>query len=159
MVRMERLMMLKIGSNFVVRRALRVVRRTQYALRNTHYGFTLVEVMVATAILSLAVVLLYQTFFRFLDLFEYYSYYLYSAPWMNEKIWQAQDAINRLGPVAIIDTSGELMVMNKRCSWSLAYAPIDDAASLYRIDLELRLPEGKRPLRLMRGAYALYHKR
>ena len=58
-------------------------------------GFTLVEVMVATAVLSLGIVLLYEAFFKITDAFGYYNHYLSVSPFAREKIWAAQDAFSK----------------------------------------------------------------
>ena len=58
--------------------------------RNSRSGFTLIEVMVAVAVLSFGLVMVYQAFFVVLDSFNYSADYLEIAGWMDEKIWQAQ---------------------------------------------------------------------
>jgi len=102
--------------------------------------------------------MIHEAFLASLDAFTYYSYYLDIAPWMEEKIWQAQDSSTRLGQGAIIDTGGELVKKNKSLNWSLSYELIDEAQYLYKIGLVVSWQEGQRKRRLQRFAYALYEK-
>jgi len=121
-------------------------------------GFTLVEVMIATAVLALGIVLIHEAFFASLDAFGYYSNYLRVAPWADEKIWDAQDELRRLGPRADIEREGEFLGRNKNFRWNLSYGPLGETKSLYRVDLILSWQEGKRRVSLLRSAYAIYEK-
>ena len=102
-------------------------------------GFTLIEVMVACAVLSIGIVFIYESFFRLLEAFDYYENYVRIAPIANEKMWQAQDALERLGPQAQIDTQGEFLNRNKHFSWKLAYGLVEqeERGNLYQIDLSI----------------------
>jgi len=121
-------------------------------------GFTLVEVMVTAAILSISAVLIYQTFFSILDIFNYCSDYLAIAPWMDEKIWLVQDYLRRLGPEAVIETEGAVSGNNKTFNWGLTYGVIgvNDKRILYGVELDTVLARGANKVRLSRSAYAMY---
>jgi len=129
-------MMLRIGSN----------RRS----------FTLIEVMVTTAILSLGTVLIYEAFFISLNSFNYCSNYLNIVSLADEKIWQAQDNLSRLGPQAQVETKGVFINRNKNFAWNLSYNLIEVTQGLYRIDLILSWQQGPRKVKLLRTAYATY---
>jgi prepilin-type N-terminal cleavage/methylation domain-containing protein len=119
-------------------------------------GFTLVEVLAAAAVLSLGIVMIYESYFISLDSFNYYENYLSVSPWMDEKIWQAQDAVYRLGPQAQIDKSGEFQGANNTYKWDLVLINIDEEQGLCRLDLLLSWKEGERAVKLSRNAYARY---
>ena len=121
-------------------------------------GFTLVEVLVTTAVLSLGIVLIYRAFFTLLDSFGYYSNYLRVAAFADEKLWQAQDALSCFGPDAGAGSSGRLNIQNKDFNWRLSVGPIT-AESLYRIDLAVSWRQGPRTRELSRNTYALYIKK
>ena len=116
------------------------------------------EVMIATAVLALGTVLIHEAFFASLDAFGYYSNYLKVAPWADEKIWDAQDELRRLGPQADIEREGEFSEKSKNFRWNLSYGPLGEPKSLYRVDLILSWQEGKRKAGLLRSAYAIYEK-
>lgn len=120
-------------------------------------GFTLMEVMIATCVLSLGAVLINSSFFILLDSFQYCSHYLNIAPWMDEKIWQAQDNLSRLGPSSQIETAGIVTEQNKNFRWDLSYNSVSQ--NLYQIDLILSWQEGPRKVKLLRSAYAFYEER
>jgi len=126
-------------------------------------GFTLIEVLVTTAVLSLGIVLIYRAFFTLLDSFGYYSNYLRVIAFADEKLWQAQDALSCFGPDAGAGSSGRLNIQNKDFNWRFSVSPIAGAGSnpplLYRIDLAVDWQEGPRIRGLTRNAYALYIKK
>jgi prepilin-type N-terminal cleavage/methylation domain-containing protein len=128
-------------------------------LRTGSKGFTLLEAMITTVVLSLGATLIYESFFISLDSFSYYSNLLKTIPWMDEKIWQAQDSLARLGPEAQLETQGQLNTGSKDINWNLTYNPIDQTGSLYQINLALSWPQARKTIRLSRSAYANYFKR
>jgi len=113
------------------------------------------EVMAATAILSLGIVLIYEAFFTSLDSFNYCSNHLNIMSWADEKIWQAQDKLSRFGPLTIMENEGGFTNnKNKNFTWNLSYALID--IDLYRIDLAIYWQEGRRKIKVSRSVYAIY---
>jgi prepilin-type N-terminal cleavage/methylation domain-containing protein len=128
-------------------------------LRTGNKGFTLLEVMITTVVLSLGATLIYQSFFISIDSFNYYSTLFKTIPWMDEKIWQTQDNLARLGLGAQLETEGKLNSGGKDIIWNLAYSPIDETGSLFQINLALSWPQGYRTVRLSRSAYANYFKK
>lgn len=127
--------------------------------RTGNKGFTLVEIMVTTAVLSLGIVFLYQAFFISLDAFDYYDNYIHTAHWMDEQIWQAQNQLSCFGPEAKIASGGDLERSGRVFNWNLYYNLEDASGSLYWIRLDLSWKRGKRQLELSREAYALYEAR
>lgn len=120
-------------------------------------GFTLIEIMVTTVVLSLGTVLIYGAFFTSLDSFNLYTNYLSLAPWMDEQVWLAQDNLSKLGVLAQGQTAGEFQKSGKVFKWGLNYSLIDEG--LYKIDLDLYWQQGQRKAGLSRSAYAQYKKK
>lgn len=151
-------MMSLTGNNFVVCRALCVVRKTQDAKRKTHKGFTLIEIMVTTAILAFGIVMIYEAFFISLDSFNYCLNHLDAQLWLDEKIWQAQDSLRQNGILNPGQMRGEFMNRNKRFSWDMSYDLIEqlEKFNLYRLNLVISWQEGKRKINLLRSAYATF---
>jgi hypothetical protein len=127
--------------------------------RHTKDGFTLVEAMTTTVVLALGAVLIHEAFFISLDSYHYYTNYLNVLSWMDEKIWQVQDHLSRLGPSGDIETHGGFTKRNKNFEWGLSHHWIDEAQGLCEIDLALSWEEGQRKVRLSRTAYARYQQR
>ncbi|OGX43341.1 MAG: hypothetical protein A3H41_00685 [Omnitrophica WOR_2 bacterium RIFCSPLOWO2_02_FULL_45_28] len=125
-------------------------------LRTGNKAFTLIEVMVATAVLALGMLFIHQGFLNSLDVFDYYANYLELAPLANEKIQQAQDELRRLGPQAKIETRGEFSKGNKPIDWDLSYNSLDEENGLYKIDLAFSWKSALRRARILRSAYALF---
>jgi prepilin-type N-terminal cleavage/methylation domain-containing protein len=133
-----------------------MVSKVPMMLRTGNKGFTLLEVMIAVSVLALGAVIVYQSFFIAIDSFNYYSALLKIAPWMDEKIWEAQSDLARLGLGPSASGSGELEINNKKIGWGLSYRALDDTGNLYQLNLVAGWPQGSRQVRLTRSAYALY---
>ena len=119
-------------------------------------AFTLVEIMVATAILSLGLVMIYQAFFVCLDAFDYYLNHLNVQLWLDEMIWQIQDDFRQYGFFSPRQTSCELMLGNRNFNWSMNYALIEPE-ELYKVSLNVSWQQGARRVRLPRVAYVSYY--
>lgn len=122
-------------------------------------SFTLVEVMVATAVLAFSTVLIYRAFFICLDAFNYYTDYLYITPQVNETMWKAQDSLSHLGTLSDVERLGEVTNGNKRFNWDLSYMLLDgikDDCQLYRIDLVTWWYAGAKRIEISKTAYALF---
>lgn len=136
------------------------IRNTLHAIRkdtrNSLRSFTLVEVLVTAVVLSLGAVLLYNAFFISLDSFNYYSNYLKVLPWIEEKVWLAQDFLTHLKMPEQIDRDGEFKSGNKNFIWHLAYNQVNESEGLYKIALTVFWRQGKRDISLSRVAYAIY---
>jgi prepilin-type N-terminal cleavage/methylation domain-containing protein len=122
-------------------------------------GFSLIEVMVAVSVLALGSVLIYQSFFMTLNAFNYCRDYLAVTPWIDEKIWQVQDSLMRLGDAVQLDPEGGFAYRNKDFKWNLSYRLIDSSQHLYKIDLALYWQEGQRKAQLIRSTYEIYEKK
>jgi len=121
-------------------------------------AFTLVEVMVATAILALGAVLIHETFFVSMNAFDYYSDYLYLVPLIDEKIWQAESNIRRFGPSAYVQPKGSFIRGSKGFSWNMSSNVISETQDLqlYRISFDVSWRKGERNLSIKRDTYAFY---
>ncbi|MBN1405356.1 MAG: prepilin-type N-terminal cleavage/methylation domain-containing protein [Candidatus Omnitrophica bacterium] len=119
-------------------------------------GFTFIEAMLATVILGLGTVLVYEAFFISLNASNYCRDYMEIAPWADEKIWQVQDCLMRLGDAADLDGSGELKAGNKNFKWNMSYYLVDGTQHLYGVDLVLSWQEGPRKAVISRSAYAIH---
>ena len=123
-------------------------------------GFTLIEVMLATCILALGTVLIYQAFFISLDTFNYCAHYLEVAPFANEKIWQAKENLSE-SAVLDLESSGVFVSNGRNFVWEVSYSPIEevkDKTKLFKVDLRVSWQEGRKKIEFSRVAYALYQK-
>jgi len=121
-------------------------------------GFTLVEVMIATAIFALGSVLIYQAFFVCLDSFNYVADYMSVTPWLNEKVWYIEESISRLGEAAEIQQEGSFRKRKTDFNWTVFYTLADSNGlqDLYKIDITLSWKRGRRNIKLLRSAHALF---
>ncbi len=117
-------------------------------------GFTFLEVMVATAVLALGAVLIYEAFFISLDSYNYYVDYFDVAIWADDMLWQAQAKLRQGGSFSG-QQAGEFTVNNKLFNWDLNYNLLDEQAGLFSIDLSLFWKTGKKGFTLSRNTYGM----
>lgn len=122
-------------------------------LRIGRRGFTLVEVLVCAAILSVGITLIFQSFFTCLNAFSRYTNYLDIMPWINEQLWRAEDEIIRTGGLQTLGNQGEFIYQGKKFSWQLANSLVDKEEKLYRLDLTVSWQEARKQITLSRYAY------
>ena len=115
-------------------------------------GFTLIELMVAVAILSLGIVIIYQSFFSMLNYFNYYIDYLDVAYWPDEEIWQIKEEWDKNGDFTYMEGE-KTLVKGKAYRCNLAFSPVE--SDLYKIHLILSWREGKRNIHLSRTTYVV----
>jgi len=115
-------------------------------------GFTFLEVMVATAVLALGTVLIYEAFFISLDAYNYYVDYLNVSNWADDKIWQAQAKLRQAEPFNPQEY-GEFKDNDRIYSWNLNYGLLDEQTGLYAIDLYLSWKAGKKEFIVVRNTY------
>lgn len=122
-------------------------------------GFTLVEILVAVSILSMGIVSIFQTFFVNIDLLSHYKDYLNVMPWVDEKIWEAQNQLMRYGSLGPqVRTNGTLVVGVKKYPWNLDYKLKDREKLLFQISFHMdrERQTQTRDFHLERTAYAYY---
>ncbi|OGW74892.1 MAG: hypothetical protein A2Z72_06295 [Omnitrophica bacterium RBG_13_46_9] len=123
---------------------------------NKNRAFTLIEVMFTTVIFSLATVLIYETYFRSLDLLNYCNDYFKVVSWVDDKMWQAQNELTRFNTMSKALKDDVLNLDNKRFTWKLSYSETGGVPYLYRIDSTLSWSEGRKNVAISRMAYAVY---
>ncbi|MFA6216155.1 MAG: prepilin-type N-terminal cleavage/methylation domain-containing protein [Candidatus Omnitrophota bacterium] len=119
-------------------------------------GFTLIEILVTTTILSLGIVFIYEAFFASLRAYNYYENYVNVAPWMDEKLWEAQDAFIQTGMFGTTAQEGELTAGGRTYTWNSSGQLVDGSSDLYAIELVLTRHESKKDFQIKRAAYALH---
>ena len=112
--------------------------------------------LVTTAVLAFGIVSIFQALFIIMTAFSYVSHYLSVVSVVDEKVWQVQDAVMRLGPKAVFDPQGVFDGSGKKYEWSVSSRLDDAGANLYSIDLSTGWNEGSRQYVLKRSAYVIY---
>ena len=114
--------------------------------------------MVATAVLSLGIVLVYQSFFTILRACDRCESYFSAVGFVDEKIWEACDSVRHHGSINDSEMSGELTAGGKNYTWGLWLEP-GQAPELYSINALLSWKEGAGKQEIRRTAYALHEKK
>ena len=119
--------------------------------------------MIATIILAVGTTFLSRSFFITLDSYNYCSRYLQVMSWADEKVWEAQESLSRLGAAAPLNNAGSFTERGRDFKWYLAYSPLAAEGSqkqkLYKVDFEMSWQEGTRKARIQRSTYARHEKK
>lgn len=117
-------------------------------------GVTLIEIMVAVAILSCGLIPIFQALFVSVNAFSASTNYSNLHAWMDEKIWDMKDEVMR-GSIGTAEQGGRVTLANKEFDWSVSVNLIDADQELYRLRLLVSWKEGNKEKSLTRTAYAL----
>jgi len=118
-------------------------------------GFTLIELLMTVAILSFGIVAIYEALFVSIDTYGYYTRYLETQAWVDERIWEVQAELMSAGELDTGQTSGQIVRGHKAFNWTMAVQQMDLEQQLYRVDLTLSWSEGNRKIRTVRSAFLL----
>ncbi|MCK5082864.1 MAG: prepilin-type N-terminal cleavage/methylation domain-containing protein [Candidatus Omnitrophica bacterium] len=118
-------------------------------------GFTMVELLVTVAILAFGIVTIYEALFVSMDTFGYYTNYLGTQDWINEKIAEVQSRLTQTQILEPGETSGRIVRDHKTFDWSMTISPVNENQGLYKIDLTLSWKQGSKRVRSSRAAYLL----
>ena len=149
-------MMLRIGSK---RRAYLSKKRThknQSSFFNLpSLGFTLVEVMVAVVILSVGLVIIYESFLISLDTINFFSNRLHAQLFMREKIWQVQNMLEQSTGIFLpTRENGSVDFGTRRFNWYVDLNLQDAQQQLYTLNASMVWSEGHK-LRVIRRSTAV----
>jgi prepilin-type N-terminal cleavage/methylation domain-containing protein len=125
-------------------------------MKKRNRGFTLLEVMVAAAILALGTVLIFESLLSISTVYDYCSSYISSAAFAHEKLWEAEDSVRREGALPA-DTSGEFSRGGKRFNWAL-FLESAGVDTVYKVGVQLKWSSGKRSNEVERSGYVSYEK-
>ena len=122
------------------------------------YSFTLLELVVAVAILASGIILVYEGFFVSLSAVSYSTNYINAQRWMGQKLWDVQDRLTRYETLLTQETSGSFFEEGKEFLWNLSYSLIEttEKVDLYKIILGVSWREGARKIKVVRSTYAQY---
>ena len=90
-----------------------------------------------------------------MDAARYCSDYQKLAPWLDEKLWEAQDELSRFGPYRTMD-QGQLSMNGRDFNWGVAFFEVGGARGLFQINATLSWKEGPRQKTILRSMYTLY---
>ena len=125
-----------------------------YKIRNRK-AFSLIEQMVAVAILSSGIVLIYGALLTSLNVFKYSSNRLNVSSWMNEKIWETQNELICSGALIMGEHTGSFVSKTKNFDWKMSVNLIGRAQESYlcRLALTVFWKEPQRDVSLSQVAY------
>lgn len=122
------------------------------------YGFTLVEVMVTVAILSLGSLTVHQGLLRSANILIHYNCELAAIEWAEDKLWEAKDALLFSAEKIDPDSSGSFERAGRIFDWSLTADPVPGTDKLYLIRLSINWLEGNKPVNVVKACYATTNK-
>lgn len=107
------------------------------------------------AILSFGIVTIYEALFVSMDTFGFYTNYLDTQDWINEKISEVQNQLTTAQILEPAKTSGQIVRNQKTFDWVMTITWINEKHGLYKIDITLSWKQGSKEVRTSRVAYLL----
>jgi len=106
-------------------------------------GFSLLEVLVATVILSVGVVFLFPSFFLATDVLMIARDRLVVQSWAENRLWEEGRALQQVGRGAVGAGSGDVLLGKRMYTWEKRIEEIDPGLSA--VTLTVRWAAGGRP--------------
>lgn len=125
------------------------------AIGSRRGGFTLVEVMVATAVLALGLAMIFHSFFVSLRAGALLSERLSAGVESTNLLWQIQRALNETPTASIYEypRQGERVLNGKRFFWTLMPETVNATYGVYKLAIVMQWTQEGMPVRLTRSAY------
>ena len=119
-------------------------------------GYTIIEVMIATAILASATAVLFQTFLVSLDRSSYLSDRLMVSLALSNTLWEVGDGLRQAPAESphLPEFSGVQTLNGKRYQWNVHLQGLNHPPSFYLLDASFICQEKGRQIRATRAAYA-----
>ncbi|MBI4358374.1 MAG: prepilin-type N-terminal cleavage/methylation domain-containing protein [Candidatus Omnitrophica bacterium] len=123
-------------------------------------GFTLIEVMVTVAILSLSTVMISQSNLMSMSAYGRYVNRLGIQNWAEEKVWEAKERILESVVPEVGKTSGEVEIGSRAYRWELELVELREKEELhlYAINLDVSWAERGQAASVKRHSYLLKSK-
>ncbi len=119
-------------------------------------GFTFVEVMVALAILSFGIVMIFKVFFVSLDHMSHITSRLYASTLLDNRIEAVERHLRTFNAFPFdleekeaIDTGTKEMEFVR----NMTLSEVEDYFDIFQLDLSLKWMEGEKEINLSRSAY------
>ena len=121
-------------------------------------SLSLIETLIAAAVLSLGVILICQGLLVTLGGYNYSLNYLNIIFWMDTKLWDAHDQLVHYRTLTTENNAGTVLIDNRKFNWNLSSNLIEgtEEMSLYELKLRVFWNEGARKVQTLKTKYALF---
>ena len=125
-------------------------------IKTDRAGFTLIEILIAVAILSLATVFIFQSNLLSAAVYGRYASRLDIQNWAAQKIWQAKESILGSEFPDTGSNQGSVKLETRTYDWALHIEEEKtESADVYQIELKVSWMEGGQPASLERFGGAI----
>ncbi|MFH2137146.1 MAG: prepilin-type N-terminal cleavage/methylation domain-containing protein [Candidatus Omnitrophota bacterium] len=108
-------------------------------------GFTLVEVLVAVVVLSVGLVIIYESFLMSLDVINLFFNRLNAQFFISEKIAQVQHGFDQPAGTFFSPNQNGIVTLNNRLfNWQIDMNLLDVRGELYKLDTVVSWKEGSK---------------
>ena len=134
-----------------------MILQTGNKARRSRQGFSFLEVMVASAVLSLGLVFVYKALFSFLDYSNHLTYRLYGLSLLDKKISTLERQFLDTQEIPFLDTKEITTILFNgkavQYEFMVNLASVDNIQRLIELDVSLSWSEGARRINLSRSTY------
>jgi prepilin-type N-terminal cleavage/methylation domain-containing protein len=123
-------------------------------------GFTLVEIMITVAVLSLGTLLIHQGLLRSADALGHYNNLLAAQEWAEDKLWDTRESLlySSDGATAV-PAGGSFTEFGKEFECVITTKPQSNAENFYGIQIQVSWQEGHKPVNYTVSTFATDNKR
>ncbi len=118
-------------------------------------GFTLIEVMLAAAILGSSVTFLFQGFLMSLNSSGYLVNRMAAGILASNRAWEIQDSLRHNTGMPSMITSAEELSNGTRFNWMVNSKTLDQEYGLYEVDIKYSWPQNNRQPNIKSVIYIL----
>ena len=118
-------------------------------------GFTLIEVMLAAAILGSAVTIIFQGFFMSLNSGGYLVNRMAAGILASNRAWEVQDSLRHNTGMPSMVTSAEEVSNGTRFNWTVTSKTLDPEYGLYEADIKYSWDQNNRQPNIKSVIYIL----
>ena len=123
-------------------------------------GFTLVEVMITVAVLSLGTLLIHQGLLRSADALGHYNNLLVAQEWAEAKLWDTRESLlYSSDDDPAVPAGSSFTESGKEFECSVTTKSQADANNLYGIQIQVGWQEGHQPVSYQVSSFATDNKR
>lgn len=107
-------------------------------------AFSLLEIMVAVAVLSVGLIPVSRSLLGSLHVSRVYAERWDVQPWIEEKLWDIEEELKRNRSITMGETTGYFRVDGRKYEWAVDVILVDSKQDVYLVDVNIVAPSKRK---------------